>query len=50
MVDIYLRELYENNTYSVNKYSQMMRILPLILSKKTYNSYDYFKFFIDSDM
>ena len=27
----------------------MMRIMPLILSKKNYNSDDYFKFFTDSD-
>ena len=28
----------------------MMRILPIILEKKTYSSNEYFKFFLDSDM
>ena len=50
MADIYLKELYENNQFSINKYSQMMRIMPMILDKKLYSSMEYFKFFIDADM
>lgn len=31
MVDIYLNEVYESNQFTENKYSQMMRILPIVL-------------------
>ena len=49
MVDLYFKELYENNQYSRNQYTQMMRMLPHVLEKPEYNSEEYFKFFMDSE-
>ena len=49
LAEIYIKELFENNETTPNKYSQMMRIMPKIMQSKL-NMKFYFKFFIDSDL
>ena len=51
MVDIYIQQVFQHNQHSDNKYSQLMRILPIIIDHSCLVSISnaYFQFFNDSD-